>query len=358
MRLCALLLTLVLLVPARGQEIWDPARTWVFAVGVLRFKGKAKNDWPEEGRLDAVMLKTLRSRGVPDAQLVFIKNEQATGTVLRKRFAEFLRQPAPGDTLLFYYAGHGTRDYSDPQRHVSVLAFDDEWPAAEIISAIEQNFRGNRVWLSVECCYSGGFAEEAARHPGRISYGSLCSTQSSATSTGAWTFANCLINLFQGDPEADLNHDGVITFGEAGQYCDLSMAAHESQRAVCETTGSFPRGLVLARLPVRANQPPRIALEGYSDGKWYPARLLAGADGRYFVTWPGYDHSWDCWLPPEAVRPVGHQILPKQTAVQIKWGAKWYPGRVVRSALGLLLVHYDGYPAADDEWVPFERVRP
>jgi hypothetical protein len=43
--------------------------------------------------------------------------------------------------------------------------------------------------------------------------------------------------------------------------------------------------------------------------------------------------------------------------LEIEWDKTWYPGSVVQSALGLLLVHYDGYTKADEEWVPLQRVR-
>ncbi|MEA3211971.1 MAG: hypothetical protein QOE70_5028 [Chthoniobacter sp.] len=100
------------------------------------------------------------------------------------------------------------------------------------------------------------------------------------------------------------------------------------------------------------------ARNGWWDGKWSKAEIIAARDGKYQVTWPGWDKSYDSWLTPENLRPSAQKTFAKDATVEIEWGSKWYPGKVVRSELGLLLVHYDGYTAAaDDEWVPLQRVR-
>lgn len=356
----ALLLLLALGVSALGEApAWQPEKTWVFAVGILKFEGAALHGWPEEGRVDAVMLDALRQRGVPGDQIVFLKNEQATAAQLRERFAAFLKRPGPGDTLIFYYAGHGGRDYTTPARPVHLVPFDSKtkWPTAAVLDAIETEFKGAQVLLTADCCHSGGLAEEAARHSGRISYGTLTSARASATSTGNWTFTQCLADLFRGQPRLDLDHNGAITFAEAAQYSDLKMAFRENQRSTHAVTGNFLRELVFARTKEAAPERVGEICEGRWEGKWYKAEIIAARDGKYQVTWPDWDKSYDSWLNPQDMRPFEQKTLPNGAIVEIEWRNKWYPGEVVRSELGLLLVHYDGYTTADDEWVPLQRVR-
>jgi hypothetical protein len=239
------------------------------------------------------------------------------------------------------------------------VPFDSKngWPTAAVLHAIEAGFKGSQVLLTADCCHSGGLAEEAARHKGRINFGTLTSARASATSTGNWTFTQCLADLYSGKPMLDLDHDGAITFAEAAQYSDLRMAFRENQRSTNAVTGTFPRDLVFAKANGAA--PARLAdqCEGRDQGKWYKAEILSAKDGKYFVTWPGWDSSHDSWLSPVDLRPLNRKSVTDGTIVEIKWGKKWYPGKVIRSELGLLLVHYDGYTAADDEWVPIERVR-
>lgn len=341
------------------RPAWKPETTWVFAVGILKFEGASLHGWPEEGRQDVVMLEALKKRGVPADHIVFMKNEQATAAALRKRFDEFVRRPGAGDTLIFYYAGHGGRDYSDPQRPVHLVPYDskNKWPAAEVLDTIVAGFKGSQVLLTADCCHSGGLAEEASRHAGKISFGTLTSARSSATSTGNWTFTQCLTDLYSGNPAMDLDHDGAITFTEAGQGADLRMAFRENQRSTTAVAGKFPGDLVLATASGPASKVVYGGLEGRDKGEWYKANILSGRDGKYFVTWPGYDSSNDSWLTPENLRPAGKKMFADGTKVEILWGKDWYAGKVVRTELGLLLVSYEGYTAADNEWVPVDRVR-
>jgi hypothetical protein len=278
---------------------------------------------------------------------------------LRKSLAEFVRRAGPDDTLIFYYAGHGGSNYSDPARPVHLVPYDSKsrWPVAEVLTSITKGFKGSQVLLTADCCHSGGLAEEAARHADRIRFGTLTSSKASATSTGNWTFTECLSELFKGSALLDLDRDGSITFAEAGQFADLRMAWRENQRSTSGVTGKFPAKLVLATAEGPAVRPIAEGWEGREGGKWYKANILSAGDGKFQVTWPGWDSSHDSWLTPENLRPAGRKLPENGTKVEIEWDGTWYPGKVLRSELGLLLVHYNGYTAADEEWVPIDRVR-
>ncbi len=120
------------------------------------------------------------------------------------------------------------------------------------------------------------------------------------------------------------------------------MAFHENQRATNATTAGFPRDFIFAK----ANGPAaRVGetCEARWKGKWYQAEILAARDGKYQVTWPGWDQSYDSWVAPEDLRPAAQTPFADGTKLQIEWDGTWYAGSVVQSALGLLLVHYDGY---------------
>lgn len=341
------------------RPVWQPEKTWVFAVGVLNFDDPSLTTWPDQGRVDAAMLEAYRERGVPADHLLFLKNEQATKGLIARKFAEFLRRAGADDTLVFYYAGHGGRDYHDDARPVHFVTYDTKasWGVEEILRAIEENFRGSQALLTADCCHSGALALAAAKQKGHVSYGVITSAQASAQSTGNWTFTQCLVDLLRGRPQLDLNRDGAIEFAEAAKYCDAEMAFCEDQRVSQRTTGSFSNHLVLATTTGKAE--PRIGehCEGEDQGKWWKAKILATKDSQVFVTWIGWGKKYDSWLRPEQLRPYQPKVLANGTPVDIEWNRKWYAGSVVKSELGLLLVHYDGYPASDDEWLPMTRVR-
>lgn len=349
----------VLPLQARGP-VWNPAKTWIFAVGVLAFDDPSLATWPDEGRVDARMIESYRQRGVPEDHIVFLKNEEATKARVTSAFTSFLRRTGEGDTLVFYYAGHGGRDYSSPARPVSFVTYDTRstWSTTSILDAIEKNFRGTRALLTVDCCHSGALAQEAAKRGGRIQFGVITSAQASARSTGNWTFTQCLVDLLRGRPQFDFDHDGAITFVEAAKYCDLEMAFSENQRADHRTSGGFPSDLVLAE--AADNAAPRVGdrCEAEYDGKWYKVKILAAKNERYKVTWIGWPRDQDSWVEAGQLRPYQPKTIASGTRVSIQWSGKWYPGKVVRGEMGLLLVHYDGYPDSDDEWMPPARVRP
>src|SRR5207237_100875 len=63
---------------ARGRE-WQPQRTWVFAVGILQFQHKDMfESFPQKNRRDTQLIEFFRQQGVPESQIVFLKDGQAT----------------------------------------------------------------------------------------------------------------------------------------------------------------------------------------------------------------------------------------------------------------------------------------
>src|SRR2546423_15214326 len=58
---------------------WEPKRTWVFIVGLLKWKDSENfPSFPQQNRRDAQLADYFRREGVPANQLVFLRDEQAT----------------------------------------------------------------------------------------------------------------------------------------------------------------------------------------------------------------------------------------------------------------------------------------
>ena len=90
-----------------------------------------------------------------------------------------------------------------------------------------RRFRGERVLLFADCCYSGGLEDVAqSLHADGLAAAALTSASrwsASPTSTGNWTFTQVLIDLLAGDPLADRDGDGAIRFAEAGFEVEQAM---------------------------------------------------------------------------------------------------------------------------------------
>ncbi|HMS38741.1 MAG TPA: hypothetical protein PKE69_00820, partial [Pyrinomonadaceae bacterium] len=75
---------------------WNPKRTWVFFVGLLEWKDKETfASFPQENRRDEVLLDVLRQRGVPENQIVYLKDSAATTSRVQSSFEKFLTKPKP-----------------------------------------------------------------------------------------------------------------------------------------------------------------------------------------------------------------------------------------------------------------------
>src|SRR5947208_2704573 len=73
---------------ARG---WQPQRTWVFIVGTLKWQHADMFDsFPQTNRRDKQLADYFRKQGVPDSQLIYLQDEQATTRRVKNAFSEML----------------------------------------------------------------------------------------------------------------------------------------------------------------------------------------------------------------------------------------------------------------------------
>lgn len=344
---------------------WRPERTWVFAVGVLEWQDP--NVWhgmanAKPNRRDFELVQHLRKSGIPNERIVYLQDRDATLGRIRNEMSRLLPKAQSGDLLLFYFTGHGFRDHKNQRVHFANYDATDgqsAWPVRSIFEELEQHFRGDRVILMADCCYSGGLADEARLRKSKLGYACLCSSFSHNSSTGRWTFTDSLLDGLRGNPRVDLNADGEIELTELGQFSELQMAFIEQQKAVYDSNASFPRGWRLS-IPAqsrRVRQGERIEAEW--KGKWYRAEIVESSGDHCKVHYVGFGDEWDELVGPERMREFRPHRLAEGTAIEVKWlkDQKWYSAKVLRSWYGLLLVHYDGYSTEWDEWVNLDQVR-
>ena len=79
-------------------------------------------------------------------------------------------------------------------------------------------------------------------------------------------------------------------------------------------------------------------------GEWYPAKVVKVEPGRCFITYTGYDASYDEWVGPERLK------------IKVSWKGEWYPAKVLAKEGDKYKIHYDGYASSDDEVVPVSRI--
>jgi hypothetical protein len=408
-------------VPALQAADWQPENTCAVIAGVLKWESEAKGitHFSDRNRKDQELYRTLLQRGVPKENIACRLDEQATRENIRQSVRTMAARAKPGATLLFYYAGHGTKD---PDGKVSFLNYDYDpdragkkpaFALSELADLLVAHFKGGRVLLMADCCYSGGLAE-VARRLSRAGFeaASLTSADAGTISTGNWTFTQTILDGLNGNPLADANGDGVITLDEMADEVSAAMKAREKQRygyALQGLAGDFK--IVPIEKSGKAHAPPdgpfalkeyvygkdaketrvgrivdytegRYVLEfyDYSDKRtaklpadslskiqfktykvgeqfqvlWqrqlYDARVLEVAGDFHLITYPGWSHVWDEWV-------LSTQMVERGAkTVRVKWQREWYPAVVLKTEGKKYYIHYVGYDDTDDEWVTEDRI--
>ncbi len=343
-------------------NVWDPARTWAFIVGLLEWKRNDIYDsFPKEERRDAQLVDLLIERGVPTAQVHYLQDRQATTTAINARMAEHLAAAPPGSTLILYFCGHGGMDNDGTVFFASYDADDGEnpgWPAAAIPDAIETYFCGSHAILFADCCHSGRLSDAVATRKRRVAYASLCSSLSSEISTGNWTFTEAILSALRGEAYTDGDGSATITLAELAAHIQTEMAFAEEQVATFITTHGFDPEVVLG--PARPRHDPQIGRQVAvkSEGAWYAAQVIDTREGELKLRFYGYTRSDDTWVSADAVRTIGRPRYPIGTTVEVTWKNRWYVASVLDERAGIHQVAYEGQGPEWNEWVTSKRIRP
>ena len=97
-------------VHADDEATWQPQRTRVFLVSLTRFKSERLHSFSTDDRLDDRFAQLFRDRGVPNSQIVLLKDDEATTQNIQSQFSNLLRQSMPREALFFYFGSHGSYD--------------------------------------------------------------------------------------------------------------------------------------------------------------------------------------------------------------------------------------------------------
>jgi len=289
---------------ARERD-WQPQRTWVFIVGILKWEDpETFPSFPQANRRDAQLADFFRREGVPSNQLVYLQDAQATTRRVREKFNQMLSQTREGDLLFVYFTGHGYK--SDDERTTFFATYDagenaSGWSTRSIVSDINGKFRGSRVLLTADCCYSGELMKDARRLEARISYAALTSATSEKTSTQNWTFTEMLLAGLRGRSYVDLDGNGDITLSEIAENERRDMAFAEDQQASFAANGLSPE-IVMANAPQTTNPAIGRRVVVRSEGDWYKARVIDTRGNRLRVHYFGYEDSDDEWVLARQIR--------------------------------------------------------
>lgn len=97
------------------------------------------------------------------------------------------------------------------------------------------------------------------------------------------------------------------------------------------------------------------------NGHWYPATVVKREGNRTLIKYDGYSDQWNEWVGAERIRglnakPDGGLVVGG--AVEVLWGGRWWPGKLLRFENNLYHISYDEYGPEWNESVGADRIRP
>jgi hypothetical protein len=342
------------------QNTWNPQKTWVFFVGLLSWEdSETFAPFPEENRRDEILLNVLRERGVPESQIVFLKDKEATTERIETEFDSFLQKPKADDWVFVYFSGHGFK--SEDNLTTYFASYDagktDGWAVDSITAAINRHFKGSTAILAGDNCFSGALAESVRASKSKISFAVLTSAHFNSYSTANWTFTESLIYAFRGDSFIDDDADGKVTFAELESNSAEDMLFAEEQLVEFAYTGTFDKQTIISDAKPKTS--PRIGdrVEAYSQDGWYKGLIIDASNDKFKIRYYGYEDTDQEWVTENQIR----QTKPKQfmvgSKVEVKTKGIWQPAKILSVKGGAHYVAYVGYGQEWNEWVSSRQVR-
>lgn len=363
---------------ARSESL-DLKSTWVVVAGVLEWSDPGLGAFPKENRKDKELFDKLGALGVPASQRTLLLDSQATALAVEKALTEVIAKAPADATLIFYFAGHGVKDQAGQIIFTSSETRLDKLDSTGInlskLGRLLDRFKGKRIILLADCCYSGGLADVAATLRTKRPVVALTSAEASNISTGNWTFSQTIIDGLSGRSLLDRDSDGSLTLTELAVEVKDAMRHRESQRYGFANHG-VPDDLVIATSRVNPDVdgrdgPDQGALQrrgwvnaprtdaGKHKGKAV-ARILTvegrKSGGKALVEFYDYSDATRTWVPLTDLEPIVLQTWPVGALLDVTWQGQVYQAKVLKRDDGFMYITYPGYDAHWDEWVSALRV--
>lgn len=145
-------------------------KKWLFAVGIENYR-ETEPVYCSLNSTESFVQTAIKALGIKDSHVEILKDQDATTTLINARLKRLLERVKAGDTIYFYFAGHGIPS-NDPEKADSrkspeyetyLLPFDGVpvyiagEPEMKITSIFKQltDSRADKVICFIDACFSG-----------------------------------------------------------------------------------------------------------------------------------------------------------------------------------------------------------
>jgi uncharacterized caspase-like protein len=241
--------------PAKPEDAYKlPGARWAVVIGISTYQDSRvptlRYAIRDAQAFYAWLVSANGGRYAP-SRVRLLLDREATGKALKDALFGWLKQVLEEDTVIIYFAGHGSPESPDSPENLFLLPFDTQYdnipstgfPMWDIETALKRYIKAKKVVVLADACHSGGVGQsfDIARRANRslkinpISTGihglskvgdGICvisasdehqySQESKDWGGGHGVFTYFLLKGLKGD--ADFNKDRSVTLGELTSY--------------------------------------------------------------------------------------------------------------------------------------------
>lgn len=351
--------------PRRAPK-WSPENTRIVVISLARFAGEkdGATSFSIPDRLDDPLVELFKERGVPEEQILYLKDDEATKAAITEQLPAFLGKSTKDETLIFYYSSHG--GYDPKTGAHTFAAFDGSMSIGWFMGNIEARFAGPQAMLFSDCCFSGGLVQLAeARTETDISFGALSTTGSCNLGYSGWRFTDLLMRAWSGDVAMDFDETGTVSFAELCVFAERYMAFVAEGKPLYASTGSFNSELVLSRTDRPAKEGIGLLVEAREGKSWFKAEIVDvkfdsnNAPTQFRVHFTDKSrYSKRAWVTLSDIREYEYTTYKIGTKVEIRNAdGQWLPGTVIAAYRNMHECSYDGKTDLYNEWMSPSRIR-
>jgi hypothetical protein len=270
---------------------WEPWNTFVLIVGLTNWEyHDGFSNEPGDGY--RMLNDAIEQAGVPPGNITLLENEQATKTAIEEQLTEVARKAGPGTTLIVYFGSEGYfQGLPGGGRDALISAYDSieydkdhpnpSWAATwvsgrEVSTLLGQHWKGQRLILVSDSCYSGGFADVLIPAFATKEVAVLTSATPYNMASANWTFTNTLSHFFSSESTVlDTEHTGFLTLKSLKDLLARESRYVEEVPVTVASTASFNKSLVFRNVPKTVSRVGDYVDALYAvDQQYYRAQIL------------------------------------------------------------------------------------